>query len=81
MAVQESTGDAILFRYDVKPKGKVSVFEVNVPDGNPLNMRATMLGGLAKSNLHKLAKSAMGSILWEVPCHDMTVIKTHNDMP
>lgn len=54
------------FRYIVKPKTRVSVFEPNRVDGDPMNMRGTVLGALVKENLLKLPKLPMASILWEV---------------
>lgn len=59
-------GVALNFRYDVKPKTRVSVFEPNRADGDPMNMRGTVIGGLAKESLNRLPKSPMASVLWEV---------------
>eukprot|EP00435_Cladocopium_sp_Y103_P048874 s2636_g14.t1 len=42
--VGKADGSPSLFRYDVKPKNKISCIEPTVPDGDPQNMRATMLG-------------------------------------
>lgn len=62
-------GNAQNFRYDVKPKAQVSVFEPkDVPEGtDPLAMRATMLGAKAKNHFKKLPMSSMASQIWEVP--------------
>jgi hypothetical protein len=50
----------------MKPKTRVSVFEPNRADGDPMNMLGTVIGGLAKESLNRFPKSPMASILWEV---------------
>ena len=64
LSVQD--GNAVNFRYVVKPKSRVSAFEPNGVDGDPLALRDTTLGAVMKENLNRLPKSKMGSILWEV---------------
>ena len=49
----------------MKPKTRVSVFEPNRADGDPMNMLGTVIGGLAKESLNRFPKSPMASILWE----------------
>lgn len=63
----EESGELALFRYEVKPKAKVSCFEPNEPDANPQNnFRGSVIGALAKGHFNKLPRSKMASVLWEV---------------
>ena len=64
----KANGLPSLFRYDVKPKNKVSCIEPTVPDGDTQNLRATMLGAVVKGHFLNLPRSNMGSILWEASC-------------
>lgn len=63
----EESGELALFRYEVKPKAKISCFEPNEPDANPQNnFRGSVIGALAKGHFNKLPRSKMASVLWEV---------------
>ena len=68
----QDNGTPSLFRYDIKPNPKVSVLEpAALSEGQDRqNLRATVLGAVAKNHFLKLPKSAMGSVLWEAPWFD-----------
>ncbi|CAK9032428.1 unnamed protein product [Durusdinium trenchii] len=64
----EENGTAPVFRYNAKPKPKVSTVEPSDPPTNTdfMAMRSTWLGSVLKNNFTKLPKSNMASTLWEV---------------
>ena len=65
--LQATTGEAKNFRYEVKPKARVSVFTPKgIPSGTDMmGMRPTLLGAVFSEKLTAAPKSSMGSILWE----------------
>ena len=66
--MQEADGVPLNFRYHVKQKTKVSIFEAKDAPANsePMSMRATLMGSMLKGHFTKLPKSAISATVWEV---------------